>query len=279
MTKYILFVFLCLFQFGYTDSRPHVFMSIQAQEFWTKKIVQDKVKLTSLIQSGYDAHTYEPKPIIMQEMADSPLFLAIGVEFERIWLKRFSSNNPQMKIVKTQSGVRKIGNHQHGHGHSTYDPHIWLNVQNVKMIAQNSLMAIIQIDPQNKDFYLNNYKILEKELDMLYTQLQAQLTPVKRRTFMVLHPSWGYFAAEFGFTQLPIEIDGREPRGKELNRILKIARQEKITLIVTQKGYSDRVARQIAQDLKIGVVELDPLGGEWEQNMRKFATILTQVAS
>jgi len=37
-------------------------------------------------------------------------------------------------------------------------------------------------------------------------------------SFLVFHPSWGYFAKEFALNQVAVEIEGREPSPKELKR-------------------------------------------------------------
>ncbi len=42
---------------------------------------------------------------------------------------------------------------------------------------------------------------------------------------MVYHPSWGYFAKEYGLTQIPVEIEGKRPKPAQLQRLIETARR------------------------------------------------------
>ncbi len=34
--------------------------------------------------------------------------------------------------------------------------------------------------------------------------------------FIVFHPAWGYFAEAYGLEQVPVEIEGKEPKPSQL---------------------------------------------------------------
>jgi zinc transport system substrate-binding protein len=88
---------------------------------------------------------------------------------------------------------------------------------------------------------------------------------------MVFHPSWGYFAHAYNLEQIPIEIEGKTPKPKELIHIIKEAREEKVKAIFTQPEFSDSMAKVIAKELGIKVVKVSPLNPQWSENLINIA--------
>ena len=47
---------------------------------------------------------------------------------------------------------------------------------------------------------------------------------VRSKGFLVFHPAWGYFARNYGLSQISIELEGKEPSPGELIEQLKEAK-------------------------------------------------------
>ncbi len=88
---------------------------------------------------------------------------------------------------------------------------------------------------------------------------------------MVFHPSWGYFAKAYELKQLPVEIEGKSPKPKELIHLIKEAREEQISAIFTQPEFSDSIAKVIANELHIEVIKVSPLAPNWSENLINIA--------
>ena len=91
---------------------------------------------------------------------------------------------------------------------------------------------------------------------------------------MVFHPSWGYFAKAYGLIQLTIEIEGKDPKPKALQKIISQAQKEGIKAIFTQQEFSDKSARVIARELGINVIKETPLAKDWSANLIKKANAI-----
>jgi zinc transport system substrate-binding protein len=89
--------------------------------------------------------------------------------------------------------------------------------------------------------------------------------------FMVFHPSWGYFAQAYGLKQIPIEIEGKEPKPAQLRELIERARQDGIQFIFVQPQFSAKSARVIAGEIGAQVVIADPLAEDWTANLRTVA--------
>ncbi|MDP2268794.1 MAG: zinc ABC transporter substrate-binding protein, partial [Deltaproteobacteria bacterium] len=93
-------------------------------------------------------------------------------------------------------------------------------------------------------------------------------------TFLVFHPAWGHFAAEFGLKQIAIEKDGKPASALHLRRIVEEAKAKRIDVIFVQRGFDSKGARSVAQEIRGRIIEADPLEKDWLINLQNFAATL-----
>lgn len=255
------------------------FVSILPQKTFVKKIGGDRVDVSVLVEPGGNPHTYEPKPRQMAALSKTRLFFAIGVTFEQAWLQRISGLNKEMRIVHTEKGIerRKMGEHHDteggpDHDQVSADPHVWLSPPLVMLQARNILYALTEVDPAGRNDYERNYKRFIDEIADLDTELMATFAETGgNRTFMVFHPSWGYFADAYGLKQVAVEIEGKEPKPREMRDLVEFARKRQIAAIFVQPQFSRKGAEVIAREIGAQVAVADPLAEDWAQNLRAVA--------
>ena len=279
-----------LAMFGYSpalaERTVNVAVSILPQKYFVKKIGGDRVHISVMVLPGANPATYEPKPRQMVSLTKARLYFAIGVPFEANWLKRFADVNPEMKIVATQAGITKIpmkaGGHQHHQTKTEYraettatdimDPHIWLSPPLVMVQAKNIRDGLIKADPAGRKVYETHYTAFMEELKDLDLELKKVFqTTGQNLSFMVYHPSWGYFAENYGLEQIPIELEGKKPSPRKLQELIQEARKDSIKVIFVQPQFSEKSAETIANAIGGKVVFADPLAEDWGNNMRDVA--------
>jgi zinc transport system substrate-binding protein len=262
-----------------------VFVSIAPQKYFVQKIGGTLVNVSILVPAGADPHTYEPKPKQMVELSKSALYFAVGIDFERAWLKKISATYPRMRIIHTDEGIAKIpmsgqhrqeGNiHKHEkkaqHHDGAPDPHVWLAPAPVKVQAAHILKALSEADPKNRLQYAAGYDAFLKELDALDGELKALFAGRKGEQFMVFHPAWGYFAESYGLEQAPVEAGGKEPKAAQLQSLIRRARERGVKVIFVQPQLSAKSAQMVAREIGGAVVRVDPLAENWDANMREVA--------
>ena len=116
-----------------------VFVSIAPQKYFVRQIGGEGVDVHIMVPAGASPATYEPRPRQMAALAKTPIYFAIGVPFEKSWLKKIVAANPNMQVVHTDHGIQKIPMSAHHHEaehqpekddreqHGEPDPHIWLS--------------------------------------------------------------------------------------------------------------------------------------------------------
>jgi zinc transport system substrate-binding protein len=273
-------IFLCLPQKA--PARPlSVFVSILPQKYFVEKIGGDLVDIAVMVEPGANPHTYEPKPKQMVALARTDIYFAIGVPFETIWLEKIAATNPHMLVAHTEAGIKKMamkGHHHEGRKgeqdhHGIKDPHVWLSPPLVMIQARNILQVFLQVDPDNRLAYEKNYSSFIKELVALDAAIRAVFAGKgKDVEFMVFHPAWGYFAQAYGIEQVPIEIEGKQPKPAELQYLIQYAKKRGIKVIFAQPQFSWQAAQTIAMSIDGQVVFVDPLAATWETNLHQVAS-------
>ena len=288
--KKILFMFIALVSL-LNASKPEISVSILPQKYFLEKIVKDKFDINVMVKAGASPHTYEPKTSQMKSLSNSKIYFYTGIEFEKAWLDKFKKSAPNTLFVDSSAGIERIAMQEHSHEeeqthdkhkhdkkhdhedeHEGLDPHVWLDPVLAKVQAKNIYDTVVSIDESNKDFYTKNYEEFLKELDLLDTQIKEILAPYSEKAFMVFHPSWGYFASRYNLEQIPIEMQGKEPKPNELIELVKDAKEHNIKIIFVSPQFSQKSAKTIASSIGGNVVAIDSLGENWANSLIDTAT-------
>ncbi len=88
----------------------------------------------------------------------------------------------------------------------------------------------------------------------------------------VFHPAWGYFADAYGLQQVPIEMEGKDPKPAQLKSLIQHARESDIKVIFVQPQFSTKSAQLVANEIGGQVVFADPLTADWLANLREVAS-------
>lgn len=263
--------------------------SIVPQKYFVEKIGGEYVDITVMVLPGASPATYEPKPKQMISLANSSIYFAIGVPFEKVWLSRFAEINNRLLIVNTDEGIDKIPMVSHRHEKemsiesgskekSRPDPHIWLSPELVRQQASNILKGLIAVDPDHENEYRKNCVRFVEEIDSLHNKIAGTLESGNaRRDFIVFHPSWGYFARDYGLRQVPIEVEGKDLKPAQLMELIEFARHKKIKVIFVQPQFSTESAEVIAKEIDGKVIAINPLAENWAENLLKAARIFKEV--
>jgi len=291
MNKILLIITILLS--NYLIAKVNTIVSILPQKTFVKAIGGDKVNVSLMVKPGNSPHTYEPKPSQMRDISKADIYFAIGVEFEKIWLPKFTNQNNTMKIANLAKNITKSpiikhhhesedSNHHDEHANEQHeekislDPHIWTSTNNVKIIIKNILDTLVIYDKKNESYYKQNYINFLSKINATDKKIKKILKDTKKEAkFMVFHPAWGYFAKQYNLIQLVIEVEGKSPKPKQIAYLIEEAKEENVNAILTAPEFSDSIAKQIANELNISVIKISPLNPKWSQNLINLANAIT----
>ncbi len=236
----------------------NIVVSILPEKGIVKKIAGEEDLVKVVVPRGSEPHTFEPKPSIMREISKADIYYSIGVEFEKSWLNKFQTQNPNMKVVHLDENITKINQ----------NPHVWLSLKNLQTIAKKVYKSLNNKSlKKNLDLYENKLKTCDEDIQRIVKEKQ-------NRTFLTFHPAFTYFARDYNLTQIAVEKDGKEPGLKGLLSLMKEAKQKGIKTIITSPEFSDKSAKIISNELNIKVLKISPLDVDICHNLKKIAKSL-----
>jgi len=248
-----------------SDNQISVIVSILPQKEFVERIGEEKVSVTVMIPPMANPATYEPGPGQLRDLSRAELYVRIGhIPFEKAWMGEIAAANPDMKILDSSEDIEIIEN----------DPHIWLSPALVRIQVEHIAGSLIEIDPDNEDYYTRNKESYLRDLDGLDADIRKNLSGISNRKFMIFHPAWGYFAREYGLEQIPIEVEGKEPSASDLMRLVETAKADNITVVFAAPQFNPESARVIAEEIGGTVVSIDPLAEDCAANMRAVSGTL-----
>ncbi|MFW6188979.1 MAG: metal ABC transporter solute-binding protein, Zn/Mn family [Planctomycetota bacterium] len=254
------------------------FGTILPQQYFIERVGGEHVRADVLVEPGQNPHTFEPGPQKMSRLARADVYFLVGVPFEDVIRDRLRATTPDMRMVDTGKDIklRSMDSHLRGEtpsGHTAEgkDPHVWLDPNNVKKMARRIADALAAIDPSHEPDYRSNLEAFERDLEELDAQIRQICGDLPKRQFMAFHPAFGYFADAYDLQQVAVEVEGKRPSAKDLVHLIERARKNGIKVVFVQKQFSREQAQMIAHEIGGKVVAVDPLAGDYLQNMRRMA--------
>ena len=256
---------------------PVVYVSVLPQAGLAQAIAGTNAHIRVLIGAGQSPHSFEPTARQIAGLAEADALLTLGMPFEKQWVGKISATCPNLQIEEVSQGITKrffSDTHEKGEP----DPHVWLTPKNNLIMARNMERALEQIDPFHAAAYQKNLKKLEEKIEQLQLDLTRRLAPLKGTRFYVYHPSFGYFADEYGLEQVAIETDGKPPTSRQLATLIDAAKADGTHVIFVQKQFPQSTAKTIAKAIGARVVSIDPLAENPLEVMQQLAIELTENA-
>ena len=273
--------------FNNETGKLKVAVSILPQKYFVNMIAGDSIDVFVVVPPGASPATYEPSPSSMRNMNDADVWFTVGVPFETPWIPRFAGANPDLRIRNTAENIERLPidrysvtvneqtSEQHDHSHGSPDPHVWLSPELVRSQAEVIAEELSLIDSSRTENYSANLARFNTEIDSVQNRIHMLVDSSESKSFIVFHPSWGYFADEFGLFQVPIETAGNEPSPGEMHLLVDYARQNGISAVFVAPQFSISSAEAIAMEIDGDVIYVDPLAEDWASNLCTAAELLS----
>jgi zinc transport system substrate-binding protein len=270
-----------------------VAVSIVPQETFVKEVAGDLVDVVTMIPPGYSPANYQPTPMQMTKLSKAKVYFSIGVPTENInILPKIDDFNKDIKVVPLADIVGKVYPHRYfedvegnehyheyekKHDHSGRDPHIWLSPKRVKVMIDAIKNELINIDPENAKVYTENAAAYLDKLDQVDNDIKEVLSELDGQSFIIYHPSFGYFADDYGLKMVTIEEEGKEATTRRLQDVIDFAKQEKIKFIFYQEEFDSQQAETIAKEIEGATIKVAPLAPNYIENLRYIASKFKEV--
>lgn len=245
-----------------TNGKMIVAAGIAPMADFAKEVGGALVQVELMVPPGQNPHTYQPEPGQMKALSDARVLVLNGLGLE-FWADKAvqAASNPNLIVVRTGEGIATLADTE-DHVHPGGNPHVWVDPKLAIRQVEAIRDAFVKADPKHKAEYTANASRFIGELKKLDADIRGQVKGWKTRGFITLHPSWLYFAHEYGLEEVAsIERSpGREPTSSEIREVIDLARKLHAKAIFAEPQFSPKAAQVVASETGAKVVFLDPYG-------------------
>jgi zinc/manganese transport system substrate-binding protein/manganese/iron transport system substrate-binding protein len=251
------------------DDRLQVAVSTPLLADIVRNVAGDVIDVYSVMPENADPHTWEAAPEDMVKVSESDSFISIGAHLEPFvesggWRRAvLDAGVPQLVLAEHVDLIEVdlvIDHGDHVHDLRAGDPHIWLDPNKVIEGLPAIAAHLSEIDPGNAGTYQANAATYTVTLQDLDAELIAsfQGIPEERRTLVVFHDAYTYFAAHYGFEVIGVVLKNPESEvsAQELAELQTIIEDNDVPVIFAEPQFNTEVLDVLVAETGIEVGEL-----------------------
>ncbi len=166
-----------------------------------------------------------------------------------------------------------------GHAHGEFDPHIWLDPMNAKVILNEMVEHLIENDAKNASKYKSNLKKALKEIDKLNKDVKAELS--KSTASIVFHDAYQYFEERYNVNILGAFTVNTDvmPGAEQLAEIREIIEHDKVACVFSEPQFNPDIINAVAKDMKIKTGVVDPLGATLDPGKDLYFNLIRNMSA
>jgi zinc transport system substrate-binding protein len=267
-----------------TETKIKIIASFYPLYEFATNVGGDKAKISSFVPIGIEPHDWEPSTGNILELKNTQLFVYNGAGMEPFVEKLINSEEyTNVKFVETAKGITLIesdNDHEDDDTHkSLYNPHIWLDPILAKHQVTIIKDAIIESDPQNKQYYEDNANRYLTKLENLDLKIKSQLSNCKKDTFVPFHDAYTYFANRYGLSVFP--LSGVSPESEataaELKQFVDFIKENQIKVIYSEELIDPKLAQTLANEAGAQVLTFSPIEGLTNEELQNSMTYIQKM--
>lgn len=252
-------------------------------------VAGDTLHIRSIIPLGSDTHMFTPNPTQVADISKSALFVYNGAGFET-WAQSLTTALPKttqvidmsQHVVLQKSDEHQEDHDEHGHkadhqDHGTYDPHYWLDIDNMIKMTQTLDTEFSKLSPLQSEIFHKNARAYIAQLQKLKSEYTAGLAECKNRTLVTNHDAFGYLARANKLENVSVIglSSDEQPSAKNIAEIISAVKEHGVKTIFFEELINDNVSQTIAKETKAIAVPLQPLENISEDELKSHQTYLS----
>jgi zinc transport system substrate-binding protein len=165
------------------------------------------------------------------------------------------------------------------HAHGEFDPHIWLDPINAKVILNEMVEHLIENDPKNEAKYKSNLAKALKEIDKLIIDVMTDLS--SSVSSIVFHDAYQYFEKRFNVNILGAFTVNTDvmPGAEQLAEIREIIEHDKVACVFSEPQFNPDIIKAVAKDMNIKTGVIDPLGATLDPGKDLYLNLIRNMSA
>lgn len=278
---------------GKVTSKPVVSVSTFSLLETARAVAGDAMEVRSIVPVGSDPHMFSPNPAQVAELSQSALFIYNGAGFEN-WAEKMKHTLPQStRVIDMSHYVALYKNEEHHadekdahdakedetheHLHGTYDPHYWLDIDNVIKMTQTLDEQFSKLLPAKADVFHTNATAYIAQLQTLKSEYASGLSECTNRTLVSNHDAFGYLARANKLENIAVIglSSDEQPSAQTMAHVVEVVKEHGMKTIFFEELVNDNVSQTIAKETGAKAVSLQPLENISEDELKSHQTYLS----
>jgi zinc transport system substrate-binding protein len=272
------------------EAKPIVSVSTFSLYEVARAIAGDELEVHNIIPLGGDAHMFSPNPTQVAEISSASLFIYNGAGFET-WAESLKNTLPKttqildmsQHVALQKSEEDHHDEHEEGdddhedHQHGAYDPHYWLDIDNMIKMTQTLDGEFSKLLPSKAEMFHGNAATYIGELQKLKSEYTKGLAECKNRALVSNHDAFGYLAHSNKLENVSVVglSSDEQPSAKNIADIITIVKEHGVKTIFFEEMINDNVSQTIARETGAKAVPLQPLENISQDELKSHQTYLS----
>ncbi len=264
------------------SAAPKVVVSISPVHSLVAGVMEGVGEPQLILRSYSSPHAYQLRPSDAKKLSDAAIIFWIGEPLETFLKRPLSTLGRRARVVALMEteGLRLLRNRNAGvwtksieeqtatneEHYGKFDPHVWLDPDNVKLMVDKIARQLGAIDSLNAKTYRSNGANLMRRIDAMDQEAKKKLAPVKSIPYVVFHDAYQYFESHYGLNALGSITVGPErmPSARRLQDLRKKLRGLSAHCVFREPQFESALVETITEGIDVGHGILDPLGVAFE---------------
>lgn len=219
---------------GKTESRDkylNIITVSKPQYDMVKKIIKEKNNAEYMFTNDKDISEFKYSEDVLNNISNMDLFIYAGTSFEP-WTNSFIDElkKGNLGIINLSRGI-KLLNYTNA-GSTKENPYYFEGIEEYKIALYNVKSAIQDRDPQNRDYYEENYNEAIKEFDKNMKLYENKLKSLSDYKFITLNNDFDYLTKSLNLNTIMLD-------NHELSEFIKLNNLDPKKVIIIVDGETE----------------------------------------
>jgi zinc transport system substrate-binding protein len=273
---------------------PRVVASIKPVHALAAAVMAGMSTPKLLVRGGQSPHTYALKPSDARALAQARLLFWVGPSIESFLIRPVAALDPSVHVVTLieEPRLRRYRVRSPDQSQSVpldgkpmaagaIDGHIWLDPQNAIVIVTRMREELATTDPAHADDYAKNAAVAVARLQALDRALEARLSPLREKPFVVFHDAYQYFEQRYGLKSVgALAINPElQPGLRRLSTLRQRLVEESAVCAFAEPQFEPKLMSALTEGTAVRHGTLDPEGAALAPGADFYFTLLGDLAS
>jgi len=179
-----------------------------------------------------------------------------------------------------QHEEEEAGHDNHAEGILPFDPHVWLDPENAKAMANAIAAELAKTDPVNAVIYAANAARFASSIDAASKEIASDLAAVRDKPLIVFHDAYQYFEKRFRLRAVGsiANISGASPSAQRLKEIRGKLAATRAVCVFREPQFEGKFVDTVIEGGSARSGVLDPLGADLQPGPHAYLQLLRNLA-